>query len=325
MKKLLTLMGVLLLAACAAPPTNSPTPVATNRNDNSAASPPPMTEADATAKEKAIWEAIKQKDYDAFAGMLADDQIEVLPEGVMDKASSISGVKEFEPSDLTFTDWKFLSIDKNAFIVAYTVAMKGKYRGKEFPEESARASSAWAYRGGKWVAVFHQETQVAKPMPMPAKPATAKAGPSPAPSTATTGPDVEANEKLVWDLFKAKNYDAFAALLTPDFLEVEADNYYDKAASVKGVSMFDASKAVLSDWKTVKLDDDAAIVNYVVKGAGPPAEGQRHSSIWVLRDGKWMGLFHHGGTPVRKPLPPPPPPKASPTTSPKASPTATAK
>ena len=44
-----------------------------------------MTEADAIAKEKAIWEAIKQKDYVAFGDMLAEDQVEVLSDGVQTK------------------------------------------------------------------------------------------------------------------------------------------------------------------------------------------------------------------------------------------------
>jgi hypothetical protein len=82
--------------------------------------------------------------------------------------------------------------------------------------------------------------------------------------------------------------------------------------------MFDASKAVLSDFKTVTLDDDAALVTYTAKNASPPSEaplGVRHSSIWVKRDGKWLGLFHHGGTPVVKPKP-----MAAPTPSPKETP-----
>ena len=75
--------------------------------------------------------------------------------------------------------------------------------------------------------------------------------------------------------------------------------------------MFDASKAILDDWKSVKVDPNVAIVTYTVKGIGGSPTGERHSSIWVMKDGKWMGRFHQGGTPVRKPAPTPVP-KASP-------------
>jgi hypothetical protein len=256
-----------------------------------------MTEAGAIATEKAIWDAIKNKDYAAFGNMLADEQIEVTREGVLDKAGSIASVKDFEPSEAVFSDWKFLSIDKDAFLITYSVNVKGKFKGKEIPKEaeSVRASSAWVKRGDKWLAIYHQECPIAKAPPAQS---AAKAAASPAGTPATTGPDPIANDKIVWDFFKTRNYDAFAAVLATDFIEVEPTGVYDKAASVKSVAEFDASKAVLSDWKMVKLDEDAAVDTYVVKMPGMPGNGERHSSIWTRRDGKWIAVLHHGGTPV---------------------------
>ena len=303
MKKSLALVSFLVLAlACAAPPTND-VALDTNRNANTAPpASPAMTEADAIAKEKAVWETIRVKDYVAFGNMLADDSVEVLDIGVHDKAATIAGVKDFEPIEVTFSEWKYLPIDKDAFVVLYTANVKAKFKGKEYPPQVARCSSAWANRAGKWVAVFHQECPLKPPMTPTATPATSPrptASPSIAP-VAATGPDPIANEKLVWDLFKSKNYDAFADLLATDFMEVEPQGVYDKAESVKGVSTFDASKSVLSDFKTVNIDADAAIVIYSVVNPGVFPGPERHSSIWVNRNGKWMGLFHHGGTPVVK-------------------------
>ncbi len=321
MKKLFVLVSTLILAAaCATPPPAKESPTPTNANIASA--PPVMTEADAIAKEKAIWETIKVKDYDAFAAMLAPDQVEVMSEGVMDKAASVEGIKQFEPSEVTFSDWKFTSIDKDAFLLTYAVAVKGKYRGKDFPLENARASSAWVYRDRKWVALYHQECSVKPPMAAPpaksptASPETTPATAEPAP---VTGPDPIANEKIVWDLFKAKRFDAFADLLVPEFIEVAPDGVYDRAGTIKGVQGFDASKAALSDFKAVNIDEDAALVTYITKGTWPGAakDGERHSTIWVKRNGKWMGLFHHAGTVVTQPAPAP---KTSPSTGTTASP-----
>jgi hypothetical protein len=308
MKKILVLVSMLVIAAgCAAPPTNQPA-LDTNRNTNLAAAPssPTLSEADATAKEKAIWDAIKQKDYTAFADLLADDQVEVLSDGVHDKAGSVAGVKDFEPSELTFSEWKYVPIDKDAVIIAYTVAMKGKFKGKDFPLESHRSSSVWMRRNNKWLAVFHQECPVKKMPPSPPAPkGSPKPDTSPAstPLTATTGADPIANEQLVWDLFKSKNYDAFAALLAPEFLEIESAGYYDKAESVKGVSMFDASKTVLSDFKATKFGDNTSLVTYMLKDPVIAPKGERASSIWVNRGGKWMAVLHHGGTEAATPAP----------------------
>jgi hypothetical protein len=301
MKKIFLLVSALILtAACSAPSTNEPARPANVNAEKKA--PAPVTQADAIANEKAVWDALKNKDYAAFSNLLAEDQLEVTGEAVNDKAGSTTMVKDFEPTEVAFSDWKFLSIDKDAYVVTYTVNVKGKYKGKDFPAESGRASSAWANRGGKWLAVYHQQCPVKPPM-APAKtapkPTTSPAGPPPA--IPTTGPDAIANEKIVWDLFKAKNYDGFATLLDSDFIEVEPDGVNDKAGCVKGVAEFDASKAELSDWKTLKIDDDASLVTYTVKMAGQPGDGERNSSIWAKRDGKWVGVLHHGGTPVMKP------------------------
>lgn len=318
MKKTIAFVCLVVFAlACTAPTTNSNLASDASRNANLAPATAPLTEADAIAKEKAVWDSIKVKDYEAFGNMLADNSVEVLDIGVHDKAATIAGVKDFEPTEVVFSDWKYLPIDKDAFVVVYTANVKAKFKGKEYPPQTARCSSAWANRGGKWLAIFHQECPLKPPMtpsptPRSTSTTTPAASPSAAPVAATTGPDPIANEKLVWDLFKSKNYDAFANLLAADFMEVEPDNVYDKAASVKGVSMFDASKAVLSDFKSVNIDADAAVVTYSVSNPGVFPAPERHSSIWVNRNGKWMALFHHGGTPIMK-MPATPQPSASPT------------
>lgn len=307
MKKSYALVLLLVLAAaCAAPPT-------TNREaapTNTAATTPAavaISEADVIAKEKAIWDAIKNKDYETFGNMLADTQVEVLPDAVHDKAGSIAGVKEFEPTEVTFSDWKYLPIDKDAVLIVYRVDVKAKYKGKEMPAMSARSSSAWVNRNGKWLATYHQECEVstASPPPPPKiSPATASASPAPASSPVPAGADPIATEKALWETLKSKDYDGFAAFLAADAIEVEPNGVFDKAGSVKGVQQVDLSKAQLSDFKSVPFDLDAAVVTYLVKL--PNAQPERHSTIWAKRDGKWLAVFHHG-TPI---------PKGTPTTAP---------
>ena len=293
MKKLFVLISLLfVVAACTAPPANRETvnssPVAEKP------SAPPMTEADAIAKEKAIWDTITKKDYDGFAAMLDSAQLEVTANGVNDKAASVTMVKDFEPSETTFSNWKFLSIDKDAYVVVYNASLKGKYKGKDFPPTTVHASSAWANRNGKWMAVYHQECDVMK-MPPPSA-ATKKAAPSPAtaPAQATATSDPIANEKMVWDLFKAGQFDAFGALLATDAIEVEPNGVFDKAGIINGVKSFDFSKSVTSDFKSLNIDSDAALVTYLLTNPGAKPAEERHTTIWAMRDGKWLAVFHHG-------------------------------
>ena len=123
----------------------------------------------------------------------------------------------------------------------------------------------------------------------------------------TTSSDDTANEKLVWEALKMKHYDAFASYLAPESFEVGTMGVMDKAGSIKGVQGFDTSKTELSEWKTLKFDDDAALVTYMVRTPGSTPERERHTTIWAKRNGKWLAILHQG-TPVM-PAPSPSPSK----------------
>jgi hypothetical protein len=273
-----------------------------------AKAPTRMADDEAAAREKTSWDAIKRKDYDALGNILPTDYIEVENDAVYNKASAMAFYKDFNLSDVTFSDWKTLPVDKDAVIVMYNVTFKATSKGEAVPPGPYRAASAWVNRGGKWLNIYYQMTLVntSPPPPPPAKAnQPAKSGASPAAKTAAaiTGPDPAANEKMVWEALKANDSDAFAAFPASDFIEVEQDAVYDKAGSVKSASQIDLSKASLSEWKTVSFDDDAKLVTYMVKLPGFKPDQERHTSIWVNRGGKWLALFHQG-TPVAQPTAP---------------------
>jgi len=304
MKKILVLVSFLVVVAvaCTNVPTNN---TSTNSNANMTVSKPsaPPSEADMIAKEKAAWDTIKTKDYVAFGNMLASDYIEVNDEGVFDKPGIIADVKDFNVTDVTFSDWKMLPIDNDAVILTYSLNVTGSFKGTTVPPGPYRAAAAWVNRDGKWLGFYYQQTLVKTNPPPPPSPAASKPeekAASPAAKPPETGSDPIANEKIVWDLFKSKNFDAFAALLDPAFVELEASAAYDKAGAVKSVTEFDASEFALSDWKAAKLDSDAALVTYLVTPKNPKWDTERHTSIWANRNGKWVALLHMG-TPIAKP------------------------
>ena len=298
MKKLFVVVSLLVLgAACATQPaSNSNTTANTNNGVKTTAAP---SEADLMAKEKSAWDAFKRKDVDAFKKVLAPEYIEVVDAGVKDTAAAVASMKDIDLTDVTFSDWKMIPIDKDAALLTYKVNVKGKFKGEDIPPGPYYEASAYVNRNGEWVAIYYQET-VSRKMeqtspPPPAKkesssPATAPAKP------AETGADPIANEKIVWDLFRAKNWDGFASLLTPEFMEVEPDGVFDKSGSVKGLQQMpmDMSAFELSDWKALPFDDDAKLVTYTVTMKGPKPEKDYHATIWVKRDGKWLGLYHQG-------------------------------
>ena len=304
MKKISALVSFLSLLIFAAACTNQPTTnTGTNSNANTSMSKTAApSEADIIAKEKATWDAVKKKEYDAFGNMLTSDYIEVADNGVFDKAGIITDLKEFNLTEATFSDWKMIPIDGDAVILTYQTTLKATDKGSEVPPGPYRSAAVWVNRDGKWLAFYYQQTPVktAPPPPAASPNKTEKTAASPAATPAQTGPDPIVDEKIVWDLFKSKNYNGFAALLDPTFVELESTGFYDKAAAVKGVAEFDASQFDLTEWKSAKLDADAALVTYLVKPKDPKGDTERHTSIWANRGGKWLALLHMG-TPVAKP------------------------
>ncbi len=293
MKKFLVLGSLLLLAAaCTTEPTSNSNMTA-NSNKTETKSTAAPSEADMIAKEKSAWDAFKKKDADAFGKLVATDYIEVLDSGVIDKAAAMAGMKDYDIADVTFSDWKMTPIDKDAALLTYKATLKGKYKGKDIPAGPYYDASAYVNRNGEWQAIYYQETLSQKMEPMP--PSKKETGSPATGKPPETGADPIANEKIVWDLFKAKNWDGFGSLLAPEFREVEGEGVYDKAASIKSLQEgMDASQFDLSNWKALSFDDDAKLVTYTATMRGAKPMKAYHTSIWVKRDGKWLGLYHQG-------------------------------
>jgi hypothetical protein len=306
MKRLLALAALLLTASACTTTTNTNTGAGNaNANANAtpvaAATPAGPTQADLEAKERAVYDAIKAKNWDAFAALLDEGFVIVGSDGTHDKAGTVEYLKKYDLTEYTLSDVRFLKVDADLAILTYTETEKSTYGGKPSPGKPSRASSAWVNRGGKWLVAYHQESEVVEmpaAQPSPATAASPAASPataaSPASSPAAPASATDA-EKAVWDAIKAKNSDAFASYLLPDAIEVEPEGVMDKATSAKMITMFDASKWALSDFKETKLDGDATLLTY--KAAGPERGKQMemyHSTIWTNRGGQWKAAFHQG-------------------------------
>ena len=305
------LLGALLAFAATACKTTTPNSNANlpASNANTAASTPTPAQTvsakDIIDKENQVFDAIKRKDWDAFAKFLSDDQLYVTNDGVHDRAATLNAVKKLDITEFSLADAKVVNVDKDLVVVTYTSNVKGSYDGKPMPPTSLRESSAWANRYGTWLIVYHQDSEVQTAPPSNptvadtptapggsevqtrGKPPTA-ASPAPAPATPT---DVE---KQIWDALKRKDWDAFASMLAADAVEVEPSAVRDKQGTVGAVKQLDFSRVTLSDFKEVKIDADAALVTYVVRGAEPSPKGYRHTTIQNNRGGKWLAVFHQG-------------------------------
>jgi hypothetical protein len=316
MKRLLALAALALAASACTTTTDNTNTGAGNTNANAnansnaaaAATPaaPEVTQADLEARERQVWDALKAKNWEAFAGTMSDDFVIVGPRGVSGKTQLLEEVKRYELAEYTLSDFRLVRVDADLAVITYTTRERGTFDGKPLPDRPVRASSAWVNRGGRWVAAYHQETEVVEPTgpePTPAPSPAASPSPSASPAASPAAAPASATdaEKALWAAIQGRNYDAFANFLLPESLEVEPEGVFDKPTAVRMVGLFDASKFRQGDFKETRLDADATLLTYTVTG---PVAGRNvteyHSTIWTNRGGQWRAAFHQGSRPPAK-------------------------
>jgi hypothetical protein len=125
------------------------------------------------ANERAINDAIAKGDMKTFHAHIASDAVGIDPSGI-----SKVNTPDFDKMMLTtkIQSWnidgsQFYWIGDTAVVHMYRWTGKGTYEGQPVPSPTW-ASTVWTNKGGKWLAVFHQEsTAMPAPPPAGAKPA----------------------------------------------------------------------------------------------------------------------------------------------------------
>jgi hypothetical protein len=124
------------------------------------------------ANEQKVNDAVMKGDVTTFKSVVADDAWSI------DEGMGLAPVNQFEAmlkpgtakiTDMKLSDFKVLWVDANTAVLTYTWTGKGTMMDQPVKSPIV-ASTVYANRGGKWVAVFHQETAKASmSMSMPMK------------------------------------------------------------------------------------------------------------------------------------------------------------
>ena len=128
-----------------------------------AATAPAATGVSATliAQEKVLLESVVKHDVKAFSALIAPGAGSVDEGGYMPVAEFIKIFDQAKIDVQTPTDIKVLSLGPTAAVVSYTLNQKGTFQGQPVPP-TVYATTTWVNRGGKWLAMFHQESTAAK-------------------------------------------------------------------------------------------------------------------------------------------------------------------
>ena len=124
---------------------------AANRND-------PAVKA-IIANERALYDAVVKGDTRVFHSLVVDEGIWTTDTGFVPVRLLERDLGVFRITRWAAENMRVTMLDENAAIVLYTRTVDGTFGGMPLAP-MALASTTWTKRGGTWLAVHHQETDL---------------------------------------------------------------------------------------------------------------------------------------------------------------------
>jgi hypothetical protein len=114
------------------------------------------TEGIMQEKEKAAWQAFKDKKPDDFKKVVSANVMAVYAEGVFDMQGELAAMQKWDMKSFAISDYKVTSDGSDTVVTTYKVTIEGAYDGKD-QTGTYNAASVWKKQKGKgeWQAIFH--------------------------------------------------------------------------------------------------------------------------------------------------------------------------
>ena len=114
------------------------------------------------AKEKAAWQAFKDKKVDDFKKLVDKDFRGVYAEGISTLQTELDDMKKWDMKSFTISDFDAFSDEHDVMVTTYTVKVEGTFDGKD-ASGTYNAGSVWKQEKGVWMAIFHTNIKQATP------------------------------------------------------------------------------------------------------------------------------------------------------------------
>jgi len=105
-------------------------------------------------KEKAAWQAFKDKKADDFKKVVVANFLGVYAEGVSDMKKEMDDMQKWDMKSFAISDYNVVSAGANTMMSSYKVTIEGTYDGKD-ASGTYNAGSVWKMQKGAWMAIFH--------------------------------------------------------------------------------------------------------------------------------------------------------------------------
>src|ERR1700758_403708 len=113
-------------------------------------------------KEKAAWQAFKDKNEAEFKKLIDKDVRCVYDSEISNMAKELAAMKKWDMKSFAISDYDIFSDEKDVIVATYTVKVEGTVDGKDM-SGTYNAGSVWKKEGNDWLAIFHTNIKQAAP------------------------------------------------------------------------------------------------------------------------------------------------------------------
>jgi hypothetical protein len=108
------------------------------------------------AKEKAAWQAFKDKKADDFKKLVSADLVAVYAQGIMNMKAELDTMAKTDMKSFSLSDFNVVMTDANTAIVSYKAKIESTAEGKD-NSGNYNCASVWQMKKGQWQAIFHSD------------------------------------------------------------------------------------------------------------------------------------------------------------------------
>jgi hypothetical protein len=117
------------------------------------------------SKEKAAWQAFKDKKADEFKKLLSTDLVTVYADGMHNLQQEVDAMSKTDMKSFDLSDFNVVFPNPKTAIITYKAKIEATTDGKDV-SGTYNVGSVWHTANGQWVGVFHtdmKEETAAKP------------------------------------------------------------------------------------------------------------------------------------------------------------------
>ncbi len=111
------------------------------------------------SKEKAAWQAFKDKKADEFKKLLSTDLVTVYADGMHTLQQEVDAMSKTEMKSFDLSDFNVVFPDKKTAIITYKAKIEATADGKDV-SGTYNVGSVWHAANGQWVGIFHTDSKV---------------------------------------------------------------------------------------------------------------------------------------------------------------------